>query len=96
MKKIRSINEFCIMCMKEHVIHLIEKEGENIFKGENIKFQVTYKYCSNTNQYSESEEMMNENSLKMKDAYRKKVGLLTSKEILEKNIALAKQIWLKS
>jgi len=84
MKKIKSINEFCIMCMKEHEIDLVEKEEENVFKGENVKFPITYKYCSNTDQYSESEEMMNENSLRMKDAYRSKMGLLTSKEI--KNI----------
>jgi putative zinc finger/helix-turn-helix YgiT family protein len=42
------------------------------------------KYCSITDQYSESEEMMNENSLRMKDAYRRKIGLLTSHEM--KNI----------
>ncbi|MGM0379907.1 MAG: type II TA system antitoxin MqsA family protein [Bacillota bacterium] len=84
MKKIKSINEFCIMCMKEHEIDIVEKKEENVFKGEKVKFRVTYKYCSNTDQYSESEKMMNENSLRMKDAYRSKVGLLTSKEI--KNI----------
>jgi len=84
MEKIKSINEFCIMCMKEHEINIVEKEEENVFKGENVEFPVTYKYCSNTDQYSESEEMMNENSLRMKDAYRSKMGLLTSKEI--KNI----------
>ena len=84
MNKIKSINEFCIMCMKEHAIDIVEKEEENVFKGEEVKFPITYKYCSNTDEYSESEEMMNENSLKMKDAYRRKVGLLTSKEI--KNI----------
>jgi putative zinc finger/helix-turn-helix YgiT family protein len=67
--------------MKEHKIDIVEKTEENIFKGEKVKFIITYKYCSNTNQYSESEEMMNENSLRMKDAYRNKMGLLTSKEI---------------
>jgi len=84
MKKIKLANEFCIMCMKEHEIDIVEKEEENVFKGEEVKFLVTYKYCSNIDQYSESEEMMNENSLRMKDAYRSKMGLLTSKEI--KNI----------
>jgi len=67
--------------MQEHAIDVVEKMEENVFKGENVEFPITYKYCSNTDQYSESEEMINENSLRMKDAYRDKMGLLTSKEI---------------
>lgn len=70
--------------MKKHEINIVEMEEENIFKGEKVGFFVTYKYCSNVDQYSESEEMVNENSLRMKDAYRSKMGLLTSVEI--KNI----------
>jgi putative zinc finger/helix-turn-helix YgiT family protein len=70
--------------MTEHEIDIVETQELNMFKGEEVRFPAVYKYCSNTDQYSESENMMNKNTLAMKDAYREKVGLLTSYEI--KNI----------
>lgn len=74
-------NNFCLLCMEEHVPHEVEVVEPALFKG--IKFTTTNKklYCENVDEYLITEEMMDENDIRMKDAYRKAVGLLTSKEI---------------
>lgn len=81
MKKIASEERLCIICMEHHEVITVELMDEEIFKGEKVAFQATYEYCSNADEYAETEEMIRQNSLAMKDAYRQKVGLLTSKEI---------------
>jgi putative zinc finger/helix-turn-helix YgiT family protein len=67
--------------MKEHNIDIIETEEQVTFKGIRIKCNATYEYCSNTDEYLETEDMIRANSLAVKDAYRREVGLLTSYEI---------------
>ena len=42
-----------------------------VFKNEEVSF-TTYEYCSNADEYLETEEMIKINSLSMKDAYRKR------------------------
>ena len=71
----------CASCMEDHEVQVIEVEESGTFKGERVSFIAVYEYCSNTEEYSETEEMMRINSLAQKDAYRSKVGLLTSGEI---------------
>ncbi len=74
----------CPLCMEFHDLELVEKKTKSIFKGEEIEFTSTYYLCKNTNELLMTESLIQENSLKTKDAYRRKVGLLTSSEI--KNI----------
>ena len=68
--------------MEEHEVDTVEVTETEIFKNEDVSFTATYEYCSNTDEYLETEEMIKANSLSMKDAYRGKVGLLTSAEIV--------------
>lgn len=74
-------NGVCLSCMEKHNIELVQVQESATFKGEKLSFIAVYEYCSNTDEYSETEEMIKRNSLKLKDAYRKKIGLLTSDEI---------------
>jgi len=67
--------------MKEHNIDIIETEEQVTFKDIKVNFNATYEYCSNTDEYMETEDMIRANSLAVKDAYRREVGLLTSNEI---------------
>ena len=83
MKKIRSELTFCICCMEEHQVDIVEMIDTEIFKEEEVIFKATYKYCSIADELVETEEMIRANSLAMKDAYREKMQLLTSKEIIE-------------
>ena len=84
MRILNSEHRLCISCMKEHSIDIIETEEQVTFKDIKVKFNATYEYCENTDEYLETEDMIRANSLAVKDAYRREVGLLTSDEI--KNI----------
>jgi len=68
--------------MEQHDVDIVESEDKEVFKGEEVSFVAAYEYCHNTDEYLENEEMIKANSLAMKDAYRERVGLLTSTEII--------------
>lgn len=74
----------CLYCMENHEVQLTEEIEKTIFKGEEIEFKSKLYYCKNYKEYFETEELINENNMRIKDAYREKVGLLTGKDI--KNI----------
>ncbi len=82
MKKIKSEKRLCLICMEEHEVDTVEVMETETFKDEEVSFMAIYEYCSNVDEYLETEEMIKTNGLAMKDAYRKKVGLLTSGEII--------------
>lgn len=82
MKTIKSEKKLCLVCMEEHEVQTVILEDTEEFKGEEVSFDATYEYCAHTDEYLETEDMIKANSLAMKDAYREKMGLLTSKEII--------------
>ncbi len=82
MRTIKSEKKLCLACMEEHEVQTIILIDNEEFKGAEVTFDATYDYCSHTDEYLETEEMIKANSLAMKDAYRGKVGLLTSIEII--------------
>ncbi|HHW22918.1 MAG TPA: type II toxin-antitoxin system MqsA family antitoxin [Clostridiaceae bacterium] len=81
MRVLSSERKFCTSCMKEHDIDIVEVEEKVTFKYVIVKFNAIYEYCSQTDELTETEDMIRINGLSMKDAYRKEVGLLTSHEI---------------
>jgi putative zinc finger/helix-turn-helix YgiT family protein len=82
MKILRTENKFCISCMDTHDVSIIETEEKATFKGVKVNFIATYEYCSNSDEFLETEDMIKANGLAVKDAYRKEAGMLTSKEII--------------
>lgn len=79
------VNEFkclCLSCMEEHDVSIVEIEETNVFKGEKVNYLAYYHYCKNSNEFYETEDQISNNDTSMKDAYRKKMGLLTSKDII--------------
>lgn len=83
MKDIKIEAKLCLICMEEHEVKTVEVKDEEIYKGLEVDFDALYEYCSHADEFLETEEMIKTNSLSMKDAYRKKVGLLTSNEIID-------------
>lgn len=81
MKVLKSEKKLCISCMQEHPVDIIEVAENETFNGISVNFIAVYEYCSNTDEYLETEEMMKSNGLAVKDAYRQATGLLTSAEI---------------
>ncbi len=82
MKTIKTEKKLCLICMEEHEVQTVILEDTEEFKGEEVSFDATYEYCAHADEYLETEDMIKANSLAMKDAYRKKAGLLTSQEII--------------
>ncbi len=82
MEKIKTKKKLCLICMEEHDVDTVGVIDDEIYKNEEVTFYAIYEYCSNTDEFLESEEMIKRNSLAMKDAYREKMGLLTSGEII--------------
>jgi putative zinc finger/helix-turn-helix YgiT family protein len=81
MKILKSERKLCLNCMEEHDVETVEIIEKDTFKEVEVEYPATYEFCPNTNEYLETEEMIRTNSLNMKDAYRKKIGLLTSEDI---------------
>ncbi|WP_366923869.1 DUF4065 domain-containing protein [Metallumcola ferriviriculae] len=81
METLRSEHKLCLSCMEEHDVSIVEIEEKEIFKGGEVEITSIYEYCSNTDELLETEDMIRANNLAVKDAYRKKMGLLTSSEI---------------
>ena len=73
--------KLCYSCMKEHEIEIVNENEKMTFKGIVVEYKATYEYCSNTETYSENEEMMRQNGIALRDAYRKKMDLLTTKQM---------------
>jgi len=74
-------SNLCLLCMQYHDMQEVEVRERAIFK--EIEFETINKklYCEFTDEYLITEEYIKENDMRLKDAYREKVGLLTSKEI---------------
>ena len=73
--------KMCFSCMKEHEVKYVKIQENSIFKKEEVVFDAEYEYCENTDDFLENEEQIKMNDLSLKDAYRKKKGLLTSSQI---------------
>ncbi len=56
-------------------------EEHATFKGRAVAYEAIYQYCENADEYYMDEQQLQENDIRLKDAYRKAEGLLTSYEI---------------
>ena len=82
MKVLNSKIKLCLSCMEEHEVQQVEIIEENIFKEELVRYPARYEYCSNTDTYTTYDDTINSNDISFKDAYREKMGLLTSEDII--------------
>lgn len=82
LKVIEKEEKLCLVCMEKHEVQKVKIKEIEVFKGQDVEFDAIYEYCSRADEYIEKEDMNKINSLAMKDAYREKKGLLTSKEII--------------
>jgi|LGOV01.1.fsa_nt_gb putative zinc finger/helix-turn-helix YgiT family protein len=81
MVTLKKEKKFCFSCMEEHEVQFVKIEEKSVFKSEEVIFEAEYEYCKNTDEFLENEEQIKRNDLSLKDAYREKVGLLTSVKI---------------
>lgn len=71
----------CEGCGTEHDVEIVSTEDVAVFKGMEIVFPVKVYRCGKSDICYQDEDMLDEGFLSMKDAYRKKTGLLTSSDI---------------
>ena len=81
MKVLRTEKKLCPCCMEEHAVQTIAVVEKSIFKNESVEFAAEYDYCERADECFESSSQMSANDVSMKNAYRVKVGLLTSDQI---------------
>lgn len=83
MKIIKSENKLCTCCMEEHEVKTVLVSENTTFKNVKVNYEAVYLYCDKAEELYMDEQQMQENDLRLKDAYRKSQGLLTSSEICD-------------
>ncbi|MCH5342461.1 MAG: DUF4065 domain-containing protein [Acetatifactor sp.] len=81
MKVIRTEKRLCTCCMEEHKVKTVLVQEHAIFKNTKVNYEASYLYCDVAEELYMDEAQMQENDIVMKDAYREKQRLLTSREI---------------
>lgn len=81
MKIVKSEKSLCMCCMEEHEVKTVLVEECATFKKEAVPYEAEYLYCDRAEELYMNEKQIKENDLRLKNAYRKKEGLLTSEDI---------------
>lgn len=81
MEIIKTEKKLCISCMEEHEVKTVRVIEHNVFKDEDVEYEAIYEYCDITDEYHALDDQISENDISMKNAYRKKVGILTTSDI---------------
>ena len=83
--KINKIRMNCPICDKIHDVEERKRYATTLVKGEKVRYMEKYLFCENANDDEnefETGTMMDENLLCARNAYRIKMGLLTSDDIV--------------
>lgn len=81
MKIIKSEKRLCTCCMEEHEVKTVLVKEQATFKNVKVSYDAFYLYCDAADELYMDEKQIQENDVRLKDAYRKAEGLLTSDEI---------------
>ena len=81
MKIIKSEKCLCVCCMEIHEVKTVLVREKVTFKRRKVDYDALYQYCDNSDELYMDERQIQENDIRLKNAYRKKEGLLTSDEI---------------
>lgn len=81
MKIIKSEKRICACCMEEHEVKTVLVMDHATFKNSTVNYEASYLFCELAEELYMDEQQMQDNDIRLKDAYRKKEGLLTSSDI---------------
>jgi len=82
MKIIEKKEMICPVCGNTHDVAIVEMIEETIIKNEKVAYYAQYEYCDVIDEYSAASEMLKLNNVRRKDAYKAKMGLMTSEELI--------------
>ena len=83
MEVLESHKELCTCCMEEHEVKAVLVSEQATFKNVKVNYEALYWYCDVADELYMDEEQMKENDIRLKNAYRKDEGLLTTSEICD-------------
>lgn len=81
MKIMKSERKLCPCCMEYHDVKTVLVKDQSNFKNGLVEYEASYLFCDLADELYMDEQQIQENDLKLKDAYREKEGLLTSEQI---------------
>ena len=81
MKVLRKVDMRCPCCMEKHSVQIISVSEHNVFKNVPVDYNAEYFYCDQADETYADEQKISSNDISMKNAYREKMGLLTSHQI---------------
>ena len=81
MKIVKSEKCLCTCCMEEHEVKTVLIEENTTFKNVKVNYDASYLYCDLAEELYMDEQQIQDNDIRLKNAYRKAEGLLTSSEI---------------
>lgn len=81
MKIMKSEKRLCTCCMEEHEVKTVLIDEQAMFKSVKVDYEAFYLYCDAAEELYMDEALMQENDVRLKNAYRNAEGLLTSFEI---------------
>lgn len=83
----------CPFCDNNHIIQIYKRTTKSLVKNEPVEYEQTYYYCPIEDEEFVPSKIMDENLLRARDSYRKKMGLLNSEDIkkIRKNYNLTQK-----
>lgn len=81
MRIIKSEKKLCSCCMEEHDVKTVLVKDTATFKNRLVEYEASYLFCDLADELYMNEHQIQENDLRLKDAYRRSEGLLTSSQI---------------
>ncbi|MBO4678140.1 MAG: XRE family transcriptional regulator, partial [Lachnospiraceae bacterium] len=78
---LKSETRICPCCMEEHEVKTVSIKEQATFKERQVNYDAVYTYCDAADELYMDEHQLQENDIRLKDAYRRAEGLLTSDEI---------------
>lgn len=82
MKILSTAKMLCLCCMEEHAVRTVTVREHSIFKNVPVEYTAEYFYCDQADETYADEQQISLNDIAMKNAYREKMGLLTSSQIV--------------
>ncbi len=82
MQIIGSEKKLCACCMEEHEVKCVLFTEHITFRRKELEFEAEGCYCDSADSIFETEEQLNANDRRLKEAYKKNCGLLSSSEII--------------
>ena len=81
MEILKKEKRICPCCMEEHEVKTVKIREQATFKDRLVNYDAVYMYCDAADELYMDERQIQENDIKLKNAYRRAEGLLTSDEI---------------